>query len=49
MITETDYRGYTLMGDEVATDIWHNKEYVSTEYTDVDGAKKIIDDWLNAK
>jgi hypothetical protein len=44
------YRGYTLrVGGRGDVQIWHGSELISREARSTDQAKKIIDDWLNAK
>lgn len=48
MIHTLQYRGYTLVYDDMAVDVWQDDEYVETTPT-LDKAKADVDGWLQAK
>lgn len=48
----TTYRGYVLVTNELGTDIWSGAEYLTTVHRgagNLEGAQRIVDEWLDAR
>lgn len=46
----TEYRGYTIVTNDLGSDVWIQSLYLSTEHgpMSLDKAKRVIDEWHNA-
>lgn len=48
----TVYRGYALVTNDLATDIWYGAEYLTTKTRadgNLEGAQRQVDEWMDAR